>query len=288
MQIPTAGGSLTPLTHETPTTDGLVQVGPDGKTIVVQTPSGGGQYRYLALDGSVAAGPARAPDGWLDWVAASPAPESRLDRVWKTGPPGGRTVPSTVPTTAPPPDYGGDGIIELGYAPPDISPIVSRYLAEAPDGASRTLIYTTPVAVLDGEVLDSDDFYGGPALGPGGRAMADLGPASSALDVGPAGGALSPVWPRHGDGTAQSWGGVPVWSPDGRDVAVATNGWANGSSYAAGLDIVRADGRSPSVSWPAAWWTVRPGAPTATSWPCGWPNARVPTTSARRSRLSTW
>jgi Tol biopolymer transport system component len=246
-QIPASGGHLTPLTHKVPATDGLVQVSPDGTTIVVETPGRGHPYQYLNLDGSVVAGPARAPAGWVDWVAAEPAPESRFDRGWQTGPPGGTTVPSTAPTTVPRPDYGTDGIIELGYAPPDISPIASRYLAEAPSGAHRALIYTTPSPVLDGEVLDSTDFYGGPALGPGGRAMADLNPATYALEVGPAGGALSPVWPRHGDGTA-GWGAVPDWSPDGRDVAVATNGWANGASYADGLDIVRADGsRSKQV-----------------------------------------
>jgi hypothetical protein len=50
------------------------------------------------------------------------------------------------------------------------------------------------------------------------------------------------VWPQHGNGTAQGYGGLPVWSPDGRDLAVETAGWNNGNSYADGLDIVRADG----------------------------------------------
>ena len=240
-QIPAGGGSLTALTHKTPTMDALVQVSPDGTTIVVQAPGRGHQYQYRALDGSVLTGPALAPGGWADWAAAAPTPSSGFDRVWLTGPPGGRTVPPT-PPTPPRPHFGTDGIIELAYAPPGIAPIVSKYLAEAPDGADRTLVYTTPLPVLDGEVLDSTDFYGGAVLGPGGRAIADLDPASSALEVGPAGGALGPVWPRHGDGTGQGWGGAPVWDPDGLDIAVATNGWGNGYAYADGLDIVCADG----------------------------------------------
>ena len=162
-QIPAVGGSLTPLAHNAPTKDALVQVSPDGATIVVQAPGSGHQYQYRALDGSVRT--ALAPGGWTDWAAAAPTALSDFDRVWLTGPPGSRTVPST-PTRPPRPDFGADGIIELAYAPPDIAPIASKYLAEAPDGVNRTLVYTTPLPVLEGEVLDSNNFYGGPVLGP--------------------------------------------------------------------------------------------------------------------------
>jgi hypothetical protein len=240
-QIPATGGRLRPLAHPTSAKEGLWQLSPDGRTIVVQTASGGRQY--LGLNGSVVAGPARAPQGWVDWVAGAPSPESSFDRGWTTRPSRGTTTPTTAPTaTSPPPHFGAAGIIEVEYASPQSSPDVSEFYAEPPGGGGRRLIFTTPQGILEGEALDGSDFFGGVALSPGGGMVAELGPATSALDVGAPRQPLHQVWPQHGNGTAQGYGGLPVWSPDGRDLAVETAGWNNGNSYADGLDIVRADG----------------------------------------------
>jgi hypothetical protein len=226
--------------HKISPKDVLWQLSPDGRTIVVRTASG--DYQYLSLAGSVVTGPARAPQGWVDWGAGAPSPESTFDRGWTTSRPrGGTTVPSTPPTTTPPkPHFGADGILEVEYAPPAISQDVSEFYAESPSGAGRRLIFTTPQGILDGEALDAYDFFGGVALSPGGGLVADLGPATSALAIGAPDEPLHQVWPANGDGTAQGYGGLPVWSPDGRDLAIETSGWANGTSYADGVDIVRA------------------------------------------------
>ena len=112
----------------------------------------------------------------------------------------------------------------------------AEYFAEDAGGAGRRLVYTVPPWI---ENAQDEAGFSGVNLAPGGARFVTVDP-DLGLEVGSDGDNADQVLP-HTVGPDADITVLPIWSPDGRDLAVATQETRTGD-YTDGLYVVRADG----------------------------------------------
>ncbi len=173
----------------------------------------------------------------------------------------------------------------------------AQYFAEQASGKQRRLVYAVPPWIQNAQ---DEAGFSGVDLAPGGARFATVDP-DLGLEVGTDGDNADQVLPQT-IGPNADISVLPIWSPDGRDLAVATQN--SDGDYTDGLYVVRADSSgyrlvmadelqdSPnSVAWspngdklaiwvqkpPAEQWgPARPRAGCRTAGSTGWPRCPPP------------
>jgi hypothetical protein len=110
----------------------------------------------------------------------------------------------------------------------------SQYFAEQASGKRRRLVYAVPPWIQNAQ---DEAGFSGVNLAPGGARFATVDP-DLGLEVGTDGDNADQMLPQT-IGPNADISVLPIWSPDGRDLAVATQN-SNGD-YTDGLYLVRAD-----------------------------------------------